>query len=45
MTLVNSIITELTIYKKYFSLVLKECEFCFNYGTPKNQHKILRKWR
>jgi transposase len=32
------------IDKKYFYLFLKECEFRFNYGTPKNQLKILRKW-
>ncbi len=32
------------INKKYFHLFLKECEFRFNYGTPKNQLKILRKW-
>jgi transposase len=32
------------IDKKYFSLFLKECEFRFNYGTPKEQLKILRKW-
>ena len=32
------------IDKKYFHLFLKECEFRFNYGTPKNQLKILKKW-
>jgi len=32
------------IDKKYFYLFLKECEFRFNYGTPKNQLKILKKW-
>ena len=32
------------IDKKYFYLFLKECEFRFNYGTPKNQLEILRKW-
>ena len=32
------------IDKKYLYLFLKECEFRFNYGTPKNQLKILRKW-
>ena len=32
------------IDKKYFYLFLKECKFRFNYGTPKNQLKILRKW-
>jgi transposase len=32
------------IDKKYFHLFLKECEFRFNYGTPKSQLKILRKW-
>lgn len=31
------------IDKKYLYLFLKECEFRFNYGTPKNQLKILRK--
>jgi hypothetical protein len=25
-------------------LFLKECEFRFNYGTPKQQLKILREW-
>ena len=32
------------IDKKNFHLFLKECEFRFNYGTPLNQLKILRKW-
>jgi transposase len=32
------------IDKKNFPLFLKECEFRFNYGTPANQLKILRKW-
>jgi len=32
------------IDKKYFPLFLKECEFRFNYGTPKQQLKILKKW-
>jgi len=32
------------IPKKSFPLFLKECEFRFNYGTPKNQMKILKKW-
>lgn len=32
------------IDKKSFPLFLKECEFRFNYGTPANQLKILRKW-
>jgi len=32
------------IYKKSFPLLLKECEFRFNYGTPANQLKILKKW-
>ncbi|WP_301098521.1 IS1595 family transposase, partial [Otariodibacter sp.] len=32
------------IDKKNFHLFLKECEFRFNYGTPKNQLKILKKW-
>ena len=27
-----------------FPLFLKECEFRFNYGSPKQQMKILRKW-
>lgn len=32
------------IDKKHFHLFIKECEFRFNYGTPSNQLKILRKW-
>lgn len=32
------------IDKKYFHLFLKECEFRFNYGTPKQQWKTLRLW-
>jgi len=32
------------IDKKYFPLFLKECEFRFNYGSPMEQLKILRKW-
>lgn len=32
------------IPKKNFSLFLKECEFRFNYGTPKHQLKTLKKW-
>jgi len=32
------------IDKKNFPLFLKECEFRFNYRTPLNQLKILRKW-
>ena len=32
------------IDKKSFPLFLKECEFRFNYGTPKNQLKTLRLW-
>lgn len=32
------------IDKKYFHLFLKECEFRFNYGTPKQQLKSLRLW-
>ena len=32
------------IDKKNFPLFLKEYEFRFNYGTPKNQMKILRLW-
>ena len=32
------------INPKTFPLFLKECEFRFNYGTPKNQFKILKNW-
>jgi transposase len=32
------------IDKEFFPLFLKECEFRFNYGTPIDQVKILRKW-
>ena len=32
------------IPKKNFHLFLKECEFRFNYGTPKQQLAILKKW-
>jgi len=32
------------IHKASFPLFLKECEFRFNYGTPKQQLKILRDW-
>ena len=32
------------IDKKNFHLFLKECEFRFNYGSPSNQLKTLRKW-
>jgi transposase len=32
------------IEKKSFPLFLKECEFRFNYGSPKNQLKTLRTW-
>jgi transposase len=32
------------IDKRSFPLFLKECEFRFNYGTPKEQLKTLRKW-
>ena len=32
------------IPKKSFPLFLKECEFRFNYGSPKQQLKQLRKW-
>jgi len=32
------------IDKKSFPLFLKECEFRFNYGTPKTQLKTLRLW-
>ena len=30
--------------KKHFHLFIKECEFRFNYGTPSQQLKTLRKW-
>jgi transposase len=30
--------------KNHFNLFLKECEFRFNYGTPKQQLTILKKW-
>ncbi|QLB44304.1 IS1595 family transposase [Mannheimia pernigra] len=32
------------INRKHFPLFLKECEFRFNFGTPKEQLKTLRKW-
>lgn len=32
------------IDRQSFSLFLKECEFRFNFGTPKEQMKILRIW-
>ena len=32
------------INRKSFPLFLKECAFRFNYGTPKQQLKTLRKW-
>ena len=32
------------IPKESFSQFLKECEFRFNYGTPKQQLKILKEW-
>lgn len=32
------------IPRKNFSLFLKECEFRFNYGSPKQQIKTLLKW-
>jgi len=32
------------IPKKLFPLFLKECEFRFNYGTPKQQLKLLKEW-
>ena len=32
------------IDRKSFPLFLKECEFRFNYGTPKQQLKTLRAW-
>jgi transposase len=30
--------------KNHFNLFLKECEFRFNFGTPKQQLAVLRKW-
>jgi len=30
--------------KNHFNLFLKECEFRFNYGTPKQQLATLKKW-
>ena len=32
------------IQKESFPLFLKECEFRFNYGTPKQQLNILKEW-
>ena len=32
------------IDKRNFHLFIKECEFRFNYGTPSQKLKILRKW-
>jgi len=32
------------IPRKHFLLFLKECEFRFNFGSPKQQMKLLRKW-
>jgi transposase len=32
------------IPKQHFHLFLKECEFRFNYGAPKEQLAILKKW-
>ena len=32
------------IPKESFPLFLKECEFRFNYGTPKQQLKVLKEW-
>jgi len=32
------------IEKQNFPLFLKECEFRFNYGTPQERLKILKKW-
>ena len=32
------------IPKKHFHLFLKECEFRFNYGTPKQQMHTLKQW-
>lgn len=30
--------------KQHFPLFIKEYEFRFNYGTPKNQLKVLKLW-
>ena len=32
------------IPKQHFHLFLKECEFRFNYGSPKQQLAVLKKW-
>lgn len=32
------------IPKNHFPLFLKECEFRFNHGSPKQQLKLLKKW-
>ena len=32
------------IDKKHFHLFIKECKFRFNYGTPSQKLKTLRKW-
>ena len=32
------------IDKKHFHLFIKACECRFNYGTPSNQLKVLRRW-
>ena len=32
------------IPKQNFNLFIKECEFRFNYGTPKQQMTLLKKW-
>ncbi|GHV22580.1 hypothetical protein AGMMS49959_13630 [Planctomycetales bacterium] len=32
------------IAKDKFPLFLKECEFRFNYGNPKNQLRTFKKW-
>jgi transposase len=32
------------IPKQHFHLFIKECEFRFNHGTPKEQLKLLKKW-
>ncbi|GAB7140829.1 hypothetical protein RsTz2092_07820 [Deferribacterales bacterium RsTz2092] len=32
------------IQKDKFNLFLKECEFRFNYGTPKDLLTTLKKW-
>ena len=32
------------IPKSTFPLLLKECEFRFNYGTPKQRYNALMEW-